>query len=61
MSKLDCTWKGDANDKGEPTIKNMRLLARYKRLLFNAQKNGGNVTFWIIRIENLKDRIAKNP
>ena len=58
MSKLDCTWKGDANDKGEPIIKNMRLLARYKRLLWNAQKNNGNVQYWKTRIENL---IAKNP
>lgn len=58
MSKLDCTWKGDANDKGEWTIKNIRLLARYKRLLWNAKQNGGNVHYWETRIDNL---IHKNP
>jgi phage pi2 protein 07 len=58
MSKLDCTWEGDAKNKGEWTIQNVRLLARYKRLLWNAEKNGGNVHYYKTRIENL---IAKNP
>jgi len=59
MSKLDCTWKGDANDKGEPTIKNIRLLARYKRLYWKAKKNNsGTAYYWQTRILNL---IAKNP
>jgi hypothetical protein len=52
------TWLGQAQENGKWTIQNKRLLARYKRLLWNAKKNNGNVHYWQTRINNL---IAKNP
>jgi len=52
------TWLGQAQENGEWTIQNKRLLARYKRLHWNAKKNNGNVHYWETRIKNL---IAKNP
>lgn len=55
---MQSTWLGQAKQNGEWTIQNKRLLARYKRLLWNAKQNGGNVHYWETRINNL---IAKNP
>lgn len=55
---MQSTWLGQAKEKGEWTIQNKRLLARYKRLLWNAQKNNGNIHYWETRINNL---LAKNP
>ena len=54
----DSTWDNDAKEKGEWTIYNIRLLARYQRLLAKARKENGNIQYWETRIRNL---IAKNP
>jgi GT2 family glycosyltransferase len=54
----DSTWHHDAKEKGEWTIYNIRLLARYQRLLAKAKKENGNIQYWETRIRNL---ISKNP
>ncbi len=55
MSKLDCTWEGDAKDKGERTIFNVRLLARYRGYLEKARRSGNVqlIVLWETRITNL--------
>ena len=57
MSKLDCTWEGDAKDKGKPLIANTRLLQKYLGFLENAksQRNSNRIAYWQIRIKNLKN------
>ena len=54
----DSTWDKDAKEKGEWNIYNLRLLARYQRLLAKAKKENGNIQYWETRIRNL---ISKNP
>ncbi len=54
----DSTWDKDAKEKGEWNIYNLRLLARYQRLLTKARKENGNIQYWETRIRNL---ISKNP
>lgn len=54
----ESTWLAYAQEREEPLIINVKLLARYKKYLANAKKNNGNVQYWETRIRNL---LTKNP
>tara|TARA_R110002012_G_scaffold26641_2_gene86206 strand:- start:2690 stop:2878 length:189 start_codon:yes stop_codon:yes gene_type:complete len=54
----ESTWLAYAQEREEPLMINVKLLARYKKYLANAKKNNGNVQYWQTRIRNL---LTKNP
>lgn len=54
----ESTWLAYAQEREEPLMINVKLLARYKKYLANAKKNNGNVQYWETRIRNL---LTKNP